>query len=182
MASLCRWPFLVPGTGGSINTCELTISMGRSIRSNNFYLLYCVFVQSACLTLIISQEVGGDRDPRCTGSSFRGWCKGPWSARDKTGPAAGTGAARCGDRDGGSVLCCEPVCLGPRPLSSWETVCVFQVLPDGPPSICPPLLPGGPLPGLSDQASCHQSGREQTGDPGDVGDAKEGLQDRKPAQ
>lgn len=59
---------------------------------------------------------------------------------------------------------------------------VFQVLPDGPPRFCPPLLPRRPLPGLSDQASRHQPGREQTRDAGDVGDAEEGLQGRKPTQ
>lgn len=67
-------------------------------------------------------------------------------------------------------------------MSSCETVCVFQVLSHGPPSVCPPLLPCWPLPRLSDQASCYQSGREQTRDAGDVGDAKESLQDRKPTQ
>lgn len=59
---------------------------------------------------------------------------------------------------------------------------VFQVLPDGPPRFCPPLLPRRPLPGLSDQASRHQPGREQTRDAGDMGDAEEGLQGRKPTQ
>ena len=41
---------------------------------------------------------------------------------------------------------------------------------------------GPTFPGLSDQASCYKPGREQTQDPGDVGDAEESLQDRQPTQ
>lgn len=57
-----------------------------------------------------------------------------------------------------------------------------QVLSNGPPSVCPPLLPGWPIPGLSDQAPCDQPCCEQTGDTGDMDDAKESLQGRKSPQ
>ena len=77
---------------------------------------------------------------------------------------------------------CDPTHVQPWPMSLSEPVHVFQVLSNGPPSLCPPLLPCWPFPGLSDQASCYQSGREQTRDPGDMGDAKESLQDRQPTQ
>lgn len=68
------------------------------------------------------------------------------------------------------------------PMTLHEPVHVFQVLSNGPPCLCPPLLPCWPFPGLSYQASCYKSGREQTRDPGDMGDAEESLQDCQPTQ
>lgn len=52
----CR-RFSVPSTGGSVNGCELTSSMERSIERSRFYSLDCAFIQSACLTFMISKKL-----------------------------------------------------------------------------------------------------------------------------
>ena len=49
--------FSVPSTGGSVNVCELTSSMERSIKSSHFYFLDCTFIQSACFTFVISKKL-----------------------------------------------------------------------------------------------------------------------------